>query len=189
MLVKSMSTKSRTSRNRSYSARIKHQQQQQQNKPFLKQIGKKEAVLNGFESTDESNSSMQSNSNSNTNRNKANRRIESTQRRNSIESTASSTNTLTNGNSHQDDECGDDEDDFNEADLVSNPPSRFSSSSSLIDLFTLVFRYKDACQSLIEIVIPNEWLKHNQKFFQAKFNCINNMFQVEQKISLKNQVY
>lgn len=62
--------------------------------------------------------------------------------------------------------------------VASSNPIKYSCSSSLIDLCVLIFRYRDACHSLIEMIIPVEWQRHNQKFFQAKFNCLNKMFQV-----------
>lgn len=57
-------------------------------------------------------------------------------------------------------------------------PEKFLCSSSYVDLCLLIFRYKDVCQHLIDMVIPLGSVKKNQKFFQAKFNCLNNMFQV-----------
>lgn len=55
---------------------------------------------------------------------------------------------------------------------------RLPCSASLIDLFLLVFRYKDACEKLIDLCIPSDYVKLNHKFFQAKFNCLNNIHQV-----------
>lgn len=128
-----------------------------------------------YESYDESNSSMLSNNNKNNhgkqqkngiiNKHNKNGQLNRTNSTDSNEST----NTLTSKTNQSISNL--------EVVLTSNP-IKFSCSSSLVDLCTLIFRYRDACQSLIEMIIPVEWLKHNQKFFQAKFNCLNNMFQV-----------
>lgn len=126
-----------------------------------------------YESYDESNSSMLSNDKNNNHgkqKNGINKHIKNGQlnRTNSSDSNES-TNTVTSKTNRSLSNL--------EVVLTSNP-IKFSCSSSLVDLCTLIFRYRDACQSLIEMIIPVEWLKYNQKFFQAKFNCLNNMFQV-----------
>ncbi len=56
--------------------------------------------------------------------------------------------------------------------------SRFPCSISLVDLITLIFRYKDICEKLIELFIPNLINDHSNRIFQIKFNCFNNMYQV-----------
>lgn len=128
-----------------------------------------------FESNDESNSSIVSSNNiiNRKPKNAANthhRHNNQLNRNKSIESDES-TNTLTSKGNRSNNSNVDVPETWTN-------PIKFSCSSSLIDLCTLIFRYRDACQSLIEMIIPVEWLKHNQKFFQAKFNCVNNMFQV-----------
>lgn len=55
---------------------------------------------------------------------------------------------------------------------------RLPCSSSLIDMLVLLFRYNDLCGQLIDLCIPMNYFKLNQKFFQAKFNCLNNLYQV-----------
>ena len=128
-----------------------------------------------YESYDESNSSMLSNNKHNhgkQQKNGINNKHNKNGQLNRTNSTDSneSTNTLTSKTNQS-------ISNLDEVVLTSNP-IKFSCSSSLVDLCTMIFRYRDACQSLIEMIIPVEWLKHNQKFFQAKFNCLNNMFQV-----------
>lgn len=125
---------------------------------------------NEEESNDESNSSVLSSPNKKDSRKFPSHR--SKNRDHSVESTAS-TNTLTSLNARNG---------LDDSVLTSSPcnPNKFSCSSSFIDLCTLIFRYKDVCHSLVEMVISNDFLKHNHRFFQAKFNCINNMFQVKQ---------
>ncbi len=56
--------------------------------------------------------------------------------------------------------------------------SRFPCSTSLIDLIILIFRYKDICEKLIELFIPNLINDQNNRIFQIKFNCLNNIYQV-----------
>ncbi len=54
----------------------------------------------------------------------------------------------------------------------------YSCSSSIIDMLLLLLRFKNTCEMLLDLIIPNETSKQNVKFFQAKFNCLNNVYQV-----------
>ncbi len=56
--------------------------------------------------------------------------------------------------------------------------TRFPCSSSLVDLIILIFRYKDICEKLIDLFIPNLINDNNNRIFQIKFNCLNNIYQV-----------
>jgi hypothetical protein len=56
--------------------------------------------------------------------------------------------------------------------------NKFPCSNSLVDLLITILRFKDSTESLIDLLIPVEMVKENFKFFQAKFTCINNIYQV-----------
>jgi hypothetical protein len=56
--------------------------------------------------------------------------------------------------------------------------NQFPCSNSLVDLLITILRFKDSTESLIDLLIPVEMVKENFKFFQAKFTCINNIYQV-----------
>ena len=55
---------------------------------------------------------------------------------------------------------------------------KFPCSNSLIDLLITILRFKEATETIIDLLIPSELVKENLKFFQAKFTCINNIYQV-----------
>ena len=55
---------------------------------------------------------------------------------------------------------------------------KFPCSNSLVDLLITILRFKETTENLIDLLIPVEMVKDNLKFFQAKFTCINNIYQV-----------
>ena len=55
---------------------------------------------------------------------------------------------------------------------------RLPCSNSLVDLLINMLRYKEISENLIDLLMPTELVKDNLKFFQAKFTCINNIYQV-----------
>ena len=55
---------------------------------------------------------------------------------------------------------------------------KFPCSNSLVDLLITILRFKETTENLIDLLIPVEMVKENLKFFQAKFTCINNIYQV-----------
>jgi hypothetical protein len=51
-------------------------------------------------------------------------------------------------------------------------------STSIIDILIIMMRYKETCEQLIDLVAPSNLLEHNNKFFQSRFNCYNNLYSV-----------
>lgn len=60
----------------------------------------------------------------------------------------------------------------------SKEANRFPCSISIMDLIITILRYKETSETLIDLLIPSALTRENLKFFQAKFNCINNYYQV-----------
>lgn len=52
----------------------------------------------------------------------------------------------------------------------------FPCSTSIVDLLVLMFRYKETCEQMINLIIPSDMIKHNQTFLQAKFSSLNGMY-------------
>lgn len=61
---------------------------------------------------------------------------------------------------------------------------QFPCSISLIDLLIMILRYKNSCEEIIELIIPNPLANQNMKLFQFKINLYNSFYQVIKKVKI-----